>query len=149
MIKLLYKPTGNIFTLPDAEALRIKKEDRGNDYVLLDAGLQEEEVKTITKQEVKDIEAEKAKKIEESNKADEEAEAKAKAAEMPKKKSDFFKKYDVSDLTKLPKKDLVLLAEKLGMRDMENKTMEEIIAYIEGDKKKVLKKPGSGRTRKA
>ena len=45
-------------------------------------------------------------------------------------------------------KELVALAEKLGIRDMENTRNEEIIEYILGNKKKVLKKPGSGRTRK-
>ena len=35
MLKLLYIPTGNIFTLPDSEALKIKQTDRGN-YKILD-----------------------------------------------------------------------------------------------------------------
>ena len=48
-MKLLYKPTGNIFTLPDEEALRIKKDDRGNDYKILDCGDLEEVEETINR----------------------------------------------------------------------------------------------------
>ena len=42
MMKLLYIPTGNVFTLPDEEALKIMRSDRGN-YKILDAGFVDEE----------------------------------------------------------------------------------------------------------
>ena len=42
MMKLLYTPTGNVFTLPDEEALKIMRSDRGN-YKILDAGFVDEE----------------------------------------------------------------------------------------------------------
>lgn len=41
-MKLLYIPTGNVFTLPDEEALKIMRSDRGN-YKILDAGFVDEE----------------------------------------------------------------------------------------------------------
>ena len=37
MMKLLYKPTGNVFILPDEEVARILKADRGNDYEVVGA----------------------------------------------------------------------------------------------------------------
>lgn len=42
MLKLLYVPTGNIFNLPDEEALRIKGEDRGNNYKILNPEFKDE-----------------------------------------------------------------------------------------------------------
>ena len=53
MLKLQFIPTGNIFTLPDEEALKIKSKDRGN-YKILDEGYEEkkEEVKEKTVQEL-------------------------------------------------------------------------------------------------
>lgn len=51
MIKLLNVKTGNIFTLPDEEALKIKANDRGNDFKLLDAGLTKETEEQVTKEE--------------------------------------------------------------------------------------------------
>lgn len=152
MLKLLYKPTNNIFTLPDEEALRIKNEDRGNDYVILEAGLQQEECKTISEEETKQIEASVQAQIEQDAIAEQEAEEKQKEKEEKKAKKEAkvtsFRDDDKEELKKMSKKELVALAEKLGIRDMENQTIDEIIEYILGNKKKVLKKPGSGRTRK-
>lgn len=128
MLKLLYKPTGNIFTLPDKEAINIKKEDRGNDYVILEAGLQEEEIAVITKEEVKEIEETKVKEaeaLEEQDKADEEAQTEVK------KESDYFKKFDASNLKKLGKEELEVLAGKLGISDPHNHKKAELIAKIE------------------
>lgn len=42
MMKLLYIPTGNVFTLPDEEALRYYNQDNAN-YKILDAGFVEPE----------------------------------------------------------------------------------------------------------
>lgn len=41
MLKLLFIPTGNVFSLADAEAIRIHNTDKAN-YKILDGGLQEE-----------------------------------------------------------------------------------------------------------
>lgn len=55
MMKLLYIPTGNVFTLPDEEAVRIKKNDRGN-YKILDAGyVDPEEVQVLPPKTVKEL----------------------------------------------------------------------------------------------
>jgi len=152
MIKLLYKPTGNLFTIPDEEALRIKREDRGNDYVVVDAGLQQKENKTISEEETRQIEVSVTAQIEQNNKAAKEEEEKRQVKEEKedKKKAKVveYRNDDTEELKKMSKKELVALAEKLGIRDMQNCTMNEIIEYIKGDKKKVLVKPGSGRTRK-
>ena len=148
MIKLLYKPTNNIFTLPDEEAMRIKREDRGNDYIILEAGLQQEECKTISEEETLEIERSVLAQIEQNEKEEQEVEEKQAKKEAKKKKVESYGKDDIEELKKMTNKELVALAEKLGIRDMENTRNEEIIEYILGNKKKVLKKPGSGRTRK-
>ena len=54
MMKLLFVPTGNVFTLPDEEALRIKATDRGN-YRILDAGYQEEGEEVVPPKTVKEL----------------------------------------------------------------------------------------------
>ena len=148
MIKLLYKPTGNIFTLPDEEAIRIKNEDRGNDYVFLEAGLQQEEHKTISEEETKELEASTLSKIEQEEKAEQEKEEKKAAKASKKKPDDSFRVDDTEELKKLSKDELVLIAEKMGIRDMDNCKVDEIIDYIKGNKKKNLRQPGKGRTRK-
>lgn len=61
MIKLLYIPTGNAFTLPDDEALRIMQTDRGN-YKILEGGLQkkaEEHLEAETVDKLSDVEKNK------------------------------------------------------------------------------------------
>jgi len=54
MLKLLYIPTGNTFTLPDEEALRIKKEGGAN-YKILDVGYQEEKVEKIKEKTIQEL----------------------------------------------------------------------------------------------
>jgi hypothetical protein len=51
MIKLLNIKTGNIFTLPDQEALAIKANDRANEFKVLEAGLTEEVEEQVTPEE--------------------------------------------------------------------------------------------------
>ena len=59
-MKLLYKPTGNIFTLPDEEALKIKASGKEN-YEIIDCGISKPEQKTsVSKKKVKEIEEERA-----------------------------------------------------------------------------------------
>lgn len=125
MIKLLYKPTGNIFTLPDEEALRIRRADRGNDYVVVDAGLQQEAVETVSKEEAKKI----ADKVEEDIKAAEEAE---KPKPQPPKvvKPTGVRKHFDADINKMEKKDLDVLAAKLGIAYPRGIKKAELIAKI-------------------
>ena len=148
MIKMMYKPTNNVFTLPDEEALRIKNEDRANDYVILDAGMQEEKTETVTTDEAKKLEEDLAKKIEADKEAEKKKEEKQAKKEAKKLKEKSYGVDDIEELKKMNNMELVALASKLGIRNMENTKNEEIIEYIIGNKKKVLKKPGSGRTRK-
>lgn len=54
MLKLLYIPTGNVFTLPDEEALKIKASDRGN-YKILDAGYTEEKEEVLEEKTVREL----------------------------------------------------------------------------------------------
>ena len=51
MIKLLNVKTGNIFVLPDQEALAIKEKDLSNEFKILDAGLTKEIEEQVTKEE--------------------------------------------------------------------------------------------------
>lgn len=129
MIKLLFKPTGNIFTLPDDEALRIKASDRGN-YEVLDAGLNEAEpTVTITQEEVRQVLEAKAEKIAKDDKEIAEQDAK-KTRKNTKRVNPNFKKFDVSDLDKLEKDVLEILAGKLGVTDPHNKKKAELIRRI-------------------
>lgn len=45
-IKLKYTPTGNVFTLPEAEARRIYLEDKGFNYEVVEGKIEIEEEKT-------------------------------------------------------------------------------------------------------
>lgn len=128
-MKLLFKPTGNIFTLPDDEALRIKETDRGN-YEILDAGLNEvEPAITISQEEVKKTIEVKNEKIAKEQKALEEKEAKA-LRKKTKRVNPIFKTFDISDLDKLEKDVLETLAGKLGITDPHNKKRAELIRRI-------------------
>lgn len=71
MIKIVYVPTGNVFTLPDGDALELSRKEPFN-YKILDAGLQKEETKVISEEEVKDLVLQAEKKAEEIEKEDEE-----------------------------------------------------------------------------
>lgn len=129
MMKLLFKPTGNIFTLPDDEALRIKETDRGN-YEILDAGLNEvEPAITISQEEVKKTIEVKNEKIAREQRALEEKEAKA-LRKKTKRVNPIFKTFDISDLDKLEKDVLETLAGKLGITDPHNKKRAELIRRI-------------------
>lgn len=128
-MKLLFKSTGNIFTLPDEEALTIKASDRGN-YEILDAGLNEAEPEqTVSQEEVQKIVEAKAEKIVKDDKLIEELETK-KARKKTKRVNPNFKKFDMSDLDSLEKDVLETLAGKLGITDPHNKKRAELIRRI-------------------
>ena len=133
MLKLLYKPTGNIFTLPDVEALRIKKEDRGNDYEILDCGNLPPLVEDVLSQdEVKAIEEERQEALEQEQVEFEQA--KSDEAELPKVNPNH-KKFEIKeDYSNMTKKELAILAEKITGKyvDHTKTTKDKIIAIIEG-----------------
>lgn len=55
MIKLLNVKTGNIFILPDEEALKIKQTDISGEYKILDAGLTEKKEEQVSKEEAEKL----------------------------------------------------------------------------------------------
>lgn len=117
-MKLLFKPTGNIFTLPDSEALKIKETDRGN-YEILDAGLNNpEKPESLTQDEIKTILDEKAKRLETEEELEKVKEEKALMAKTRRKNPNF--KVSDTNLDTMEKKDMEVLAEKLGIRDTHN-----------------------------
>lgn len=54
MMKIVYIPTGNAFTLPDEEVLRIMSSDRDN-YKIVEGGLQKEAEDKLPPQTVKEL----------------------------------------------------------------------------------------------
>lgn len=132
MLKLLYKPTGNIFTLPDAEAIRIKQADRGNDYKILDCGNIKETEGTLASDKIKEIEAKEAEALEEEQK--EFIEAQSDEAELPKVNPNF-KKFEIDkDYKNMTKKELAVIAEKITGKyvDPTKLNKADIINLIEG-----------------
>ena len=137
MLKLLNTKTGNIFVLPDKEAIRIKKEDRTNTFKILDAGLLEEKQEVVTQEQVEEIVATTENRIEEieqedieQEKAEKEEEARVKEGKinvnprLPKVTEDTL------DLDKINKKELVNMAKRLGLNANINETKQVIIEKI-------------------
>ena len=122
MMKLLFIPTGNVFVLPDEEALKIKQSDRGN-YKILDGGLLEEEEpkvlepKTVQELVMQEPEYEAPEKEEEPR------------AEEP-------KEYSVP-LVLMKRQELVVLAKRCGIKvdsKMTNQILREKISEVTGEK---------------
>lgn len=67
MMKIVYIPTGNAFTLPDEEVLRIMESDRGN-YKIVEGGLQKEAEEQLPPKTVKELVTKKPEKEEETPK---------------------------------------------------------------------------------
>lgn len=120
MMKLLYKPTGNIFTLPDEEVARILKADRGNDYEILGA----------------ECEA-----IEETDQADDQVEEETEEAEEGVETEEEIttksrlKQFEIAeDYKNLTKKELAVIAERVTGRyvDPTKLNKADIINLIEG-----------------
>lgn len=137
MLKLLNKKTGNIFVLPDAEALRIKSEDRAGTYEIIDAGLQietKEQVSEQTVQELVDSVEARAQEIEQEDieqekKEQEEAERAREGIinenpRLPKVTEDTL------DLDKINKKELVNMAKRLGLNANVGESKQVIIDRI-------------------
>ena len=64
MMKIVYIPTGNAFTLPDEEVLKIMASDRGN-YKIVEGGLQKEAQEQLSPQTVKELVTKQPEKEEE------------------------------------------------------------------------------------
>ena len=129
-MKLLFKPTGNIFTLPDEEALKIKAKDRGN-YEILDCGLnKEEKPKFVSQSKVKEIEEVKSK-----SRAKELAELENSEEKAPvKKENTRLKKFDIAeDYSNLTKKELAIIVRKVTGRGVDPNVIKkaDMIAMIE------------------
>lgn len=137
MIKLLNKKTGNIFVLPDVEAIRIKKEDRVGTYEILDSGLQQIEDKQVSEETVQElvngVEA-RAEEIEEEDKEQEikeqEEEQKAKEGKINENPKLPKVTEDTLDLDKINKKELVNMAKRLGLNANINEHKQVIIDRI-------------------
>lgn len=132
MLKLLYKPTGNIFTLPDAEALKIKREDRGNNYEILDCGNLPPLVEDVLSQdEVKAIEEERQEALEAEKKEFEDAKEDKDEVKVNPNHKKFEIKEDYSNMTRA---ELAILAEKITGKyvDPTKTRKDKIIAIIEG-----------------
>lgn len=125
-MKLLYVPTGNIFTLPNEEAMRIKREDRGNDYKILETECEAtEEVETdqATDQADEQVE-EETEEAEEETGTEEEITTKSR-----------LKQFEIAeDYKNLTKKELAVIAERVTGRyvDPTKLNKADIINLIEG-----------------
>ena len=121
MMKLLYKPTGNVFTLPDEEVARILKADRGNDYEVVGA---ECEATEETDQADDQVEEETEEAEEGSEEEEEEEEVKSR-----------LKQFEIAeDYKNLTKKELAVIAERVTGRyvDPTKLNKADIINLIEG-----------------
>ena len=116
MMKLLYIPTGNVFTLPDEEALKIKQMDRGN-YKILDAGyVDQEETVVLPPKTVKELVL-----------AEEQEEEEVKAEEVAEASLELEPKSKL-DIDKLSWIEIRALAMKLGIPG--NISKKEMIAKL-------------------
>lgn len=132
MMKLLFKPTGNVFTLPDEEAINIQKTDRGN-YEILDCAVTEEVEETISKEEVEAIETERKEALEKE--AEELKEASVEDVEDEPKVDKRLKPFEIEkDYKNLTKKELAIMAQKVTGKyvDPTKLNKPDIIALIEG-----------------
>lgn len=125
MMKLLYKPTGNVFTLPDEEVARILKADRGNDYEVVGAECEAtEETDQATDQADDQVEEETEKGSEEEVETEESEEVKSR-----------LKQFEIAeDYKNLTKKELAVIAERVTGRyvDPTKLNKADIINLIEG-----------------
>ena len=126
MMKLLYKPTGNIFTLPNEEVARILQADRGNDYKVIEAeGEVTEETDQATEQAGDQVEeTEETVEGEETTEETEETEPKSR-----------LKQFEIAeDYNNLTKKELAVIAERITGRyvDPTKLNKADIINLIEG-----------------
>lgn len=130
MMKLLYKPTGNVFTLPNEEAMRIKREDRGNDYKILEA--ESEATEEIETDQTDDQVEEETVEEEETEEEGSEEEVETEESEEVKSR---LKQFEIAeDYKNLTKKELAVIAEKVTGRYVDSTKLNkaDIINLIEG-----------------
>ena len=128
MMKLLYKPTGNVFTLPDEEVTRILKADRGNDYEVVGAECEATEETDQTDDQVE----EETEESEEEGSEEEEEEVETEESEEVKSR---LKQFEIDeDYKNLTKKELAVIAERVTGRyvDPTKLNKADIINLIEG-----------------
>ena len=106
MMKLLYIPTGNVFTLPDNEAIKIKNQDKFN-YKILDAGYIEPVEEVLTPATVQEL----VMGSEEETEADDVV---VEEAELPKNTDE--------DLLKMSREELYNLAKRLELKGASKKS---------------------------
>ena len=124
MMKILYIPTGNIFTLPDEEAIKTQKADIDN-YRIVDAGITEEkEPEKVTEEEVKELTKETP---EEDLTVEEDTAPTGKIKQNPKRP-----KFDENTLAleKLSRAELVGICKRLGLHANKNEKLETLIQRI-------------------
>lgn len=125
MLKLLYIPTGNVFVLPDEDALEQKRLNPHN-YRILDAGLQEEKEEAVDTKDIKDLVMKADDRAEEIEKEDE--------AEIEAKKEFEIenKEYKTElDFKKFTKADLVGALRRAGTKcNKDHYTKEQLIDMI-------------------
>lgn len=129
MMKLLYKPTGNIFTLPDEEVARILKADRGNDYEVVGAECEATEETDQVDDQLDDQVEEETEEAEEEG-SEEEVET-GESEEVQSRLKQFEIAEDYKNLTK---KELAVIAERVTGRyvDPTKLNKADIINLIEG-----------------
>lgn len=128
MMKLLYIPTGNVFTLPDEVALRHYKSDKDN-YKILDAGFVDEEAPVqLPPQTVQELVMQSPEEEEEKP----ESVAESVIVEEDKEK----------ELMKMSKDALLVYCRKLGIKGMTKgqKTKQQMVdAILNADVKDMVK----------
>jgi hypothetical protein len=113
MLKILFKPTGNIYTLPDEDALRIKASDCFN-YTILDAGYQEENEEKVSPKTVKELVMKQEEAIKEQELAD-----------NPPAKPKSELKYE-----NMKKNELLAVCKKLNLTADVNATKAQLVEKI-------------------
>lgn len=126
MMKLLYIPTNNIFTLPDEDAIRYRNQDPAN-YRILDAGYTKEEAPVqVSEDTVKQIVMEQDSKKEEEQEPNDSIASSVVVEEQQEKQEEV-------DLTKLSKEALLGYCRRLGIKGMTKgqKTKAQMIEAIQ------------------
>ena len=123
MMKLLYVPTGNVFTLPDETALKYWKQDPVN-YKILDAGfVTEAEPVQLPPQTVQELVMKKSEEDEEP-----EVEDISNSVVVEERQKD-----NTEELMKMSKDALLIYCRKLGIKGMTKgqKTKKQMIEAIQ------------------
>lgn len=127
MLKLLFIPTGNIFTLPDSDVMEITKADRAGNYKILDAGFQEMKQEVVTPETVTELvlqAEEKAQAIEAKDQAKEAKENKIKP------KTEYVEPKSDIDFNTLDKKQLIALCHRANIPANKNENKQALLTKL-------------------